>query len=369
MAKKVEKKENLNFSVVSNEKRYAYDFDEPSYGAGYINWGSDNAAPELYLHCYENSATLKAIIDGYVSFILGNDVKSNNGKFEEFIGKNGYTVRQFLAPVVLDYMLFGGFSIQVIYNKFGIVSALAPISYNKLRYDAKNRKLYFNNNWGKYTSKAKVYDAYDPDNVDLNNPIQIYYFRGLITKSVYPKPTWFAAINDILTEIEIGKYSLNTISNGFMAKYVLNFPNSGNLTDEQKSNIEENIKNKFCGVDTDSNFMLLFSTGDNKMDIQKIDTTDDVSERYIAIKNACRENIFISLRATPALFGLPNATNGFSTDEYKDSYKIFQSTCIKPIQQTITEAINVFCGAGSVVIEPFAVDFENKSIQETEDIQ
>ena len=73
---------------------------------------------------------------------------------------------------------------------------------------------------------------------------------------------------------------------------------------------------------------------DYNIKIDKIES-DETSERYIAIKDSARQNIFIAMRTTPMLCGLPNATNGFSTNEYRDSFKLFQKSVIEPYQDTI----------------------------------
>ena len=136
----------------------------------------------------------------------------------------------------------------------------------------------------------------------------------------------------------------------------------GNLTNEQKRGIEQSIKNKFCGSESDSNFMMYWKNGENdKAEIQKIES-DETPERYIAIKDNARQNIFISMRCTPVLFGLPNASNGFSTDEYRDSFKIFDKTVISPIRDTILGAVNKVIGIeNGVTIAPFSIDFEESN--------
>ena len=92
-------------------------------------------------------------------------------------------------------------------------------------------------------------------------------------------------------------------------------------------------------------------------EIQKIET-DDTPERFIAVKDNARENIFISLRATPNLFGLMTTTTGFNEQEFSSAFKLFQKTVIQPIQDIIEESISkIFAVDKSIKITPFNINF------------
>ena len=64
----MDKNETLKLSVLDVEERYKYEYSEPVYSTEQIvSYGSDNLAPILFKKCYENSATLRSIIDGSVN--------------------------------------------------------------------------------------------------------------------------------------------------------------------------------------------------------------------------------------------------------------------------------------------------------------
>ena len=342
--------------------KYIIDPEEYTYGSDkMVAWGYDNQLPMLYRNCYNQSATLKSIIDGTINYILGDDVIVNDSAayWQEKVNRSGMTMRQFIAKTAFNYLVYGGFAVQVIYNKLGQVVELYPLDFSRCRTNETGDKVWYAKKWSKYQTKADEFDIFDPRHIDKDHPTQIFYYKGDVTSYVYPLPPYAGAINDVLTEVECAKYSLNTVANGFSAKYLIQFPEAGNLTDEQKQGIETAIKNKFCGSDNDVNFMLYWKTNDEqRIEVTKLET-DDAPEKYIAIKDNCRQNIFISLRCTPVLFGLPNASNGFSTSEYKDSYKLFQKSVVAPIQDIILEAISkITLTIDGVTIAPFAITFD-----------
>ena len=356
------KEEILNFSVVDTERKYGNEYTESVYGKdSVVSYGEDNGAPALFFKCYAGSATLKSVVDGTVSYILGEQVVVDESaeKWAEKVNRTGMTMRQLIAHIALDYMIYGGFAIQVIYSKIGTVCELYPLNFAKCRTNEDCTKIFFNKKgWSKWATKTAEYDRFDRETYDSNNPSQVFYFKGDFTKNVYPLPVWNGALLDVLTEMECSKYSLNSVANGFTARYALQFLNSGSLPEAQKELVEKSIKEKFCGSDN-NNFMLYFSPSSDKMEITKIES-DDTPEKFIAIKDNARSNIYTSMRCTPLLMGLPNASNGFSTNEYKDAFKLYQKTVIQQYQDAICESINKIIGEGAVSIAPFSLQFDEE---------
>lgn len=359
------KKDNIQhfvLSVIDVEKRYENDYSETVYGDGIVMYGADNNAPQLYRNCYRNSATLKSVIDGSVNYILGDDIvfdeKAN--LWTDKVNRSGMTMRELIAKIALSYQIYGGFAIQVIYNKLGIPVELYPLDFAKCRTNEYGTKIFYNKkNWTKYSTKCEVYDCYDPKNIKMDRPTQILYVKGDFTTSVYPLPPYYGALKDVLTEIEASKYALNSVSNGFSARYLINIPDGVQLTDEQKEAIEDGIRNKFCGADSEANFMLYFADGEAGVEISKIET-DDATERFIAVKENARSNIYTAMRTTPNLMGLPTATTGFNSQEYSSAFKLYQKTVINPIQDVIVEAINKIIGKDAIHIVPFAISFDDE---------
>lgn len=358
--------ENIQLSILDIENKYKFDFEENTYGTNgsrYIVWGSDNQLPLLYNNCYNGSSSLKAIIDGTVNYVLGDDITVNDSAayWKEQVNRTGMTVRELIENLSFNLLMYNGYAFQVIYNKLNIPVEIYPLDFGRCRVNEDGDKILYSKKWTRYQTKAKEYDIWNPDNINPDNPTQIFYYKRKLGQTIYPLPPYAGAIYDILTEIECSKYSLNTVARGFSAKYVFNFPQTANLTDEQKKGMETAIKNKFCGSENETNFMLYWKNQENDgIDIQKIES-DETPERYVAIKDSARENIFISMRCTPLLFGLPNASNGFSTNEYNDSFKLYNKTVVSPIQDIILSSLSKVMGVEKpITITPFTLTFDVK---------
>ena len=355
----------IQLSVLDIEKKYVVDPEETTYGnKSLVTWGLDNQLPVLYRNCYNQSASLKSIIDGTINYVLGDDIVIDDDAayWREKVNRTGMTMRQFIAKLDYNYNVYGGFAIQVIYNKLGQVVEMFPLDFGKCRTNEDGTKIYYAKKWTKYQTKSEEFDRFDPEHINKENPTQIFYYKGDFTASVYPLPPYAGAIYDVLTEVECAKYSLNTVARGFSAKYILNIPEAANsMTDEQKRGMEEAIKTKFCGSENEANFLLYFRNGDSdsdKLEIAKIED-DDTPERYIAIKDNARTNIFVAMRCTPLLMGLVAGTStGFATQEFSDSFKLFQKSVIEPQQDVILEAIEKITGAkDGIHIVPYTISF------------
>ena len=352
----------IQLSVLDIESKYVVSPDETTYGnKNLVTWGMDNQLPVLYHNCYNKSATLKAIIDGTINYVLGDDIVLDESAayWREKVNRTGLTMRQLVSKMAFNLNVYGGIAIQVIFNKLGQVVELFPLDFGRCRTNEDGTKIYYAKKWTKYQTKSQEFDRFDPKNINKDNPTQIFYYKNDTTNSVYPLPPYAGALYDVLTEIECSKYSLNTVARGFSAKFVLNFPEANNLTDEQKAGIEEAIKNKFCGSENETNFMLYWKNEDGSgIEVTKIES-DETPERYIAIKDNARTNIFVAMRTTPLLMGLVNGiSTGWATQEFSDSFKLFQKTVIKPQQDIIVEALEKITGAkNGIHITPFEIDF------------
>lgn len=354
----------ISLSVIDTEKKYSIpEYEETIYGSSnaIVTYGKDNSMPILLRNCYRSSATLKSVIDGMVNYILGENIEISDeiALFKEQVNKAGMNMKQFIASIALDYLTYGGFSIQIINNKLGVPVELYPLDFSKCRTNESGSKIFYNKKqWGKYTTKAEEFERFNPNKIQATS---IFYYKGDFTKNIYPLPMWYGALYDVLTEIECSKYSLNSVSNGFSAKYIINLPNASNLTKEQKEEIEKKMKEKFCGTETDSNFMIYFASGDKTgVSISKVEG-DDTTDRFIAIKDNCRSNIYTAMRCTPNLMGMNTMTTGFNSQEYSDAFKLFQKTVIQPIQDIFEDTLDrILDKKDTINIVPFLIQFDTE---------
>lgn len=351
-------KQTMKFSIVDIDSVRVPEYSENTSGK-YVYWGENNDFPVFISSLYQGSATLRAVIDGTVNYILGNGVNVNEtaAKWSERVNERGEDINDIVEQLGFDLLKFNGFAIQVIYNRLGEVAEIYALDFGRCRVSPDGRKVFYAKKWGQYTGKYKEYDVFDRRNIDPSNPTQIYYYKGA-ARTAYPKPFWEAAFDDCLAEIAASKYTLNNMANGLTAKTVITLPNtSGNLTEDDKRAIEKSIKTKWCGPNAESSFFLYFMEEEGQeIKVDSIQTQDE-SEKFDKIRSSARENIFIAFRATPSLFGLPNKNNGFTQQEFAEAFALYQRTQVSVYQKKIERALSKVLGVERPIdILPFNLD-------------
>lgn len=344
-------KDKLSFSVFELEKTEMPDGKETvRSGYDYVSWGKDNRFPNDLYDMYQNSAILQSVINGTADYVFGSGVISAfdvvNDKYE--------TLEDVVKRCVFDLLIFGGFAIQLMY-KGGKVEAMYWLDFQKCRKSEDEKKVYYSDDWGKYAKKALEYNAWTPD---TDKGTCIFYYKGHKTRGIYPVPMYIGALKSVKISTEISNFHLNNITKGFASNAVISF-NNGEPDEDTKARIEKDVKEKFCGTDNAGSFLLLFNDSkDNACEIAKIQD-DKFDLKYDALAKSVKEDIFIAFRATPTLFGLPNENNGFSKQEYLESFELYNKTVVVPLQKDVERA---FRSIGFVIkFKTFKLDDTSKT--------
>ena len=350
------KKNNLAFSALNPylQDNKVENVEKEISGVDFISFGTDNRYTDYLFSLYTDCATLQSIVNGTADFICGNDISCNSPRFEKIVNKNGETISDIIQRISTDYLIFGGFALQVIRNANGEISELYWIDFNKLRSDKKNEVFFYSEDWCKSYGRVK-YIKYPKFNLDDSNPTSIFYYKGNKTRGTYPVPIYNAAITSCELEKKINEFHLNEISNNFLTSKIINF-NSGLPDDDLKNEIERNINEKFAGSENSGRILISFNANkDSETTVTDI-PMDDFAERYDALQARCREQIFLAFRAQPIIFGLQKENNGFSQDEYLQAFALYNRTVVQPIQQVIIKSFDKILGLeDSITIVPFSI--------------
>lgn len=324
-------------------------------GKDFILYGENNRYPDYLFNLYTNCATLQSVINGTSDFICGDEITCNVPKFNKVINKKGETISDLIQRISCDMLIFGGYAIQVLKDFNGNVSELYWVDFSRVRCDKKNEVLFYSEDWNKTYGRVK-YITYPKYDVGDANPASIYYYKGTKTRGVYPTPIYNASIIACELEQKINKFHLNEICNNFLSSKIINF-NSGIPDDDLKNEIERNINEKFSGAENAGRILVSFNENKESETTVTDLATDDFADRYDALAKRSTSQIFTAFRATPNLFGLPTETTGFNSQEFAESFKLYNRTTVKPIQNIIIDSFDKIFGVeGSVSIKPFSLE-------------
>ena len=340
-------------------------------GKDLVEWGNRNSYPDYLLDLYNNVPTLRSIINGNIDFITGNDVSIfpltdnlPNGQ----MNNRGDNIREQIKDIAKDYEIYGGFALQIIRNLIGMVAEVYYIDMRYLRTNKEGNVFYYCEDWSKSGKKdVIVYPAYMPnlkwDTLDdeqrNRNASSILYVKNVHTQ-VYPAPLYAASIKACEIERLIDDFHINSLQNQFVSSAIINF-NNGDPGDEMKKEIEDAINEKFAGAANGGRIMLSFNKNkESATDIVEFEVKD-FGERYKALSEHSRQQIFTAFRANPNLFGIPTEGNGFANEQYAESFKLYNRTQIQPVQRLIADTYDkIYSTKGVLTIVPFSMDGETE---------
>ena len=148
-----------------------------------------------------------------------------------------------------------------------------------------------------------------------------------------------------------------------MGNCIINF-NNGVPTDEAQEEMEININEKFSGASNAGRILMSFNDSEaNNTSIERVDS-DDFDEKYQALAERSKTEIFTAFRANPVLFGI-NYSSGFNENEFNEAFKLYNRTVIKPIQKDIIDTFDkIFNTKSSITIKPFSLEAtDDKTIE------
>ena len=338
----------------------------------FVEWGKGNNYPGYLLGLYNNVTTLRSIINGNIDFVTGDDVTilPLGDRFAEGImNTRGDLITDIVRDLAKDYNLYGGFALQIIRDHNGDVAEIYYIDMRFIRSNKENDVFYYNEHWEKGGRKDVIIYPKFLRNLDWasltdeergRHASSILFVKNVHTQ-VYPAPMYAASVLSCEIEKAISQYHWNSLNNNFCPDIIINF-NNGDPGDEIKEEIVSDLEEKFSGYQNGKRFMVSFNK--DRMSAVTIDAikTDDFSERYKALEESCRRQIFAAFRAQPLLFGLnSDVSTGFSTDEFEQTFKLYNRTQIRPVQRLIADAFDRIYGSkGVLTIKPFSLESDTE---------
>jgi hypothetical protein len=291
---------------------------------------------------YDSSAIHHTAIDAIKDGIFGKGIDVIG---EEYINTHGETVDDIYEKITLDYTLYQGYALNVIWNKEGTgISEMYHLPFSKVRSGKENEEdeveeYYYSSDWSNLRKYKEVpYRAFDATDNKGDNASQIfYYFNYTPGNSVYPLPAYVAATNDIVLDSKVSRFHVNNISNGLAPSLFISMRN-GIPTPEGRREVYREIEETFSGEENAGRFFLSFGDADTTPEVTPIEAAN--SDYYITLEERISTRILTAHRITsPSLLGIAHGT-GFSSvaDEILVAYSHFEGTVIQPKRKKITSS-------------------------------
>lgn len=319
-------------------------------GQKFIQWGERNLYPTFIYDTYQNSPTLKAIITSLVDYTIGNGCKSNE------LVLSDEKLEDLVSAIAYSFAVYGGFALNILRNRLGTIADVVVLDLRNLRVNKDKSIFYYSEDYGvKSYGRGKYieYPKFDPK--DPRQSSSVFYYSNQRWQT-YPQPLWSASVNAALIENKIGEYHINNLANGFSSNVMVCL-NNGTPSIEVQDEIEKNFNERFCGSENSGRVIIAYSADrDHAPSIEEIKTTD-FADKYNTLYNWSRQQLFTAFRCNPQLVGIATESNGFNSEEYNESFKLFNRTVVRPLQKVIVNTFNkIFCKDDVINITPFSLE-------------
>lgn len=312
-------------------------------GKEWIYYGDDNLYPEYLTKLFNKSAKHNAIINGKVTYIVGEGLyaKVDDPEADKMIfraNSAGESLNDIMKKCALDIEIFGGFYLNVIPNKLGGIADIYHMDYERVRSNEDGSMFFYKNDWKLTRDRPMEFKAFNPKDMTASSIFAYKEYRpGLRT---YTLPNYIGAINYIEADMEVSKHTLTNAKTGFSPSKMINFFN-GEPAPEMQRDIQKRMERKFTGADG-SKMIIAFNNDPAKAPtIQDLGQSDLTKEDFQHVDALITQNLMAGHQiTTPGLFGISEPGKLGMRNELKMAYEIFQNTYINHKQRSIEKVFN-----------------------------
>ncbi|CAB5212383.1 portal_PBSX, phage portal protein, PBSX family [uncultured Caudovirales phage] len=322
-------------------------FSENLTRSPWVFYGENNLLPQYFVTLYDNCAIHKAIIKSKVNQILGDEIfsKDNPDAVWSLINEDE-NITDIMRKCALDFMLFGGFALNVIWSKDRKkIAEIYHLDFSRVRSGKVNGdtdkvdNYYYSPEWSdtrKYPPQE--FPAFSKNEKD---PVQIFYFKiyqpGL---TYYPVPDWSAGQRSIEIDIEIKNFHMNNLRQGMVPSLWINY-NNGIPGEEEQRILVRALESQYGGTDNAGQAIVSFNESkEQSPDIVQIPRNDHDSY-YQSLYEDISRSILSSHRVSSAeLFGISTPGKLGSRNEIIDHSEYFRKMVIMPYQEEILPVFN-----------------------------
>jgi hypothetical protein len=350
---------NNKITSLSFRKEFIKPEEEKDRSLGFVKWGKKNDYPFFLIDLYNGSAYHQGILKNKTFYIAGGGVQIVSGMVQPFIDNkwSDFDMNEIAERMAFDQELFGGFAIKGTWNKEQTkVVMWEHIPIDMIRASVDERTYFISDDWlalnqSPEKTNLRILPAYDKDN--RTGSFILYYkephLRGRKELGVYPKPSYYGGITAIQTDVDISKFHMYELQNGFKSGTLINFPSGYPETTEELNRLKDNVKGRSQSVEDAGEIILTFSNGQDEAPTVMSLNGNNLDQRYLATEKSVQQNILVSHSITsPQLFGV-RLEGSFNSAESGDLFNIFKATYVNTKQRRIEWMLNLMLELGGYV--------------------
>ena len=320
-------------------------FSEVLQRSPWVYYGENNLLPQYFIELYDNCAIHKAVVTSKVNQIMGDGLVSLNNPMAtvNFINPKE-NVAEVMRKCALDFMLFGGFSLNVVWTKDKKqIAEIYHLDFSRVRSGKLNDDdeidTYF------YSADWKQLKKFPPEEYPAFNQerggSQVYYFKSYQPSlTYYPVPDWSAGQRAIEIDIESKNFHMNNLRSGMVPSLWINY-NNGIPSFEEQRDIVRAMESQYSGTDNAGQAIISFNESKELApEIVQIPRNDNDSY-YQTLNDDITRAILSAHRVSSAeLFGIATTGKLGGGNEIVEHSEYFRKMVIQPFQNELLPTFN-----------------------------
>ena len=350
----------MSDNYIFREAKIPLPIEKQKAGQTWISWGEDNLYPQFLLGLYYNSSIHQGIINSKVKYIAssGLDCKTNDPAKWELIKKNGnapFTSDEITIMASKDFENIDAFAIMFRKNPISKFWDAHHVGIELIRKTEDSAWFEYSENWKErnqteektgYKRIKNIQDLSMEDKECLlyisTRPKQhiIDEKTGLLTKSVYPIPSYSGAIKSIMASIEMNYYRYSEVVNSFKGGTMINIPTGAPDNEHDKKKLIAQLKGDASDRDKQGGIVVTFSRGsENAPTVTQING-NNLDQRYLLTQESIIDDIMVGHSViSPTLFSIKTAGQLGGSQELETAYQLFMNNYALERQKIITDAL------------------------------
>jgi hypothetical protein len=312
----------------------------------WVYYGENNLLPQYFIELYDNCAIHKAVVTSKVNQIMGDGIVSLNNPMASVNLINGKeTVSEVMRKCSLDFILFGGFSLNVIWSKDRKSIAeiyhldFSRVRSGKLNDDDEVESYFYSADW-RFLKKFPP-EEYPSFNQEKGDPSQIYYYKSYQPSlTYYPIPDWSGGQRSIETDIEAKNFHMNNLRKGMVPSLWINY-NNGIPQQEEQETLVRALESQYGGTDNAGQAIISFNESQEQSPVITQIPRNDNDNYYQSLNDDITRSILSAHRVSSAeLFGIATAGKLGGGSEIVEHSEYFRKMVIQPYQNSMLPTFN-----------------------------
>ena len=350
----------MSDNYIFREAKIPLPIEKQKAGQSWVSWGDNNDYPQFLIGLYYNSSIHGGIVNSKVKYIAssGLDAQTNDLPKWELIKKNGnapFSLDEISLMVAKDFELLDSFAILFRKNPISKFWDAHHVSTELIRKGEDSSFFYYSENWkerNQTEEKTGFKKIKNIEDLSLEDKECLLYVSsrskqhiidektGLLTKSVYPIPSYSGAIKSIMASIEMNYFRYSEVVNSFKGGTMINIPTGAPDNEHDKKKLIAQLKGDATDRDKQGGIVVTFSRGsENAPTVTQING-NNLDQRYLLTQESIIDDIMVGHSViSPTLFSIKTAGQLGGSQELETAYQLFMNNYALERQKIITDAL------------------------------